>query len=325
MRNLFQLALLITLLVLAGTCGFMYIEDWGFLDSLYMSMITITTVGYNEVQPLSNSGRVFVMGYLIIGLGFFFYGVVQIGEQVIRAELGDWWERRKMQRTIRALDGHYIICGGGRMGRVLARQLSGRGRPFVVIDRDSEKLDRCSREGWLVMPGDATDDTTLSEAGVERARGLASALPNDSDNVYVVLSARLLSPTLQIIARASDEKVVAKLEKAGANRVVSLYTTAASKMAHFLINPHVDQFLEVIGAEGRELDIAEIEIDRESPYSGRTLAETDFTRRGIIIVGIRRSDGSLLFPPPGSSVIGPEDHLIALGKAEVIEELTERA
>lgn len=322
MKNLVQIGLLLTLLVLGGTCGFMYVEDWGFLDSLYMAVITITTVGYEEVHPLSHSGRIFVIAYLIVGLGLFFYGVVQIGEHVLRAELGDWWERRKMERTIKTLRDHYIICGAGRMGRVLSGQLRENGLPFVMVDIDEAAIERAVKEGWLSMRGDATDDHTLRDAGIERARGLAAVLPQDSDNIYVVLSARLISPQIQIIARAADEKAVAKLQKAGANRVVSLYSAAAAKMANFLIHPHVDQFLEVIGSERRELELAEIQIVSDSPYRGKTLAETDFTRRGIIIVGIRRPGGDLLLPPPSSAPIDAGDHLIALGRSEVIEELS---
>ncbi len=323
MRHILQIALLLTLLVLLGTCGFMYIEDWALLDSLYMSVITITTLGYEEVHELSDAGRIFVICYVILGIGLFFYGVVQIGEQILRTELGDWWEKRRMNKAIKTIEDHYIICGCGRMGRVLARQLQLSGRSFLVVDNDESMIERCEKDGWTWLLGDATDDTTLKEAGVERARGLASVLPDDADNVYVVLTARLLAPDLQIIARASDERVVAKLEKAGANRIVSLYTTAASKMANFLIHPHIDQFLEVIGTEGRELDLAEIEITDKSPYAGKTLAETDFTRRGIIIVGIRKPCGALLLPAPGSAVLHEEDHLIALGRPEVMEDLME--
>lgn len=211
------------------------------------------------------------------------------------------------------------------MGRVLARQLTANDLPFVIVDNDEGKIERCRKVGWFSMCGDATDDAILKEAGTESARGLASVLPHDADNVYVVLTARLLAPDIQIIARASDKRVVAKLERAGANRVVSLYTTAAAKMAHFLIHPHVERVLEVISAEGSEMDLAEIEVTEGSPFTGEALTETDFNRRGIIIVGIRRPDGSLLFPPPNSIVLESGDHLIAMGKSEVVEELSRNA
>lgn len=324
MGSVLRIILLLMALTLFGAFGFMLIEEWGFLDSLYMAVITITTVGFEEIRPLSGGGRIFVIAYLALGIGVFFYGIVQIGEIVLRAQFGEWLGRRKLEKAIKTMKNHLIICGFGRMGRQISRQLAAKGLPFVVIDREEEALSECREEGWTWILGDATDDRVLEEAGVTEARGLATVLPSDADNVYVILSARLLSPKIQIIARAGDEKSVVKMERAGANRVVSLYATGAMKIAHFLIHPSVERFLEVITAEGRELDLAEVHVTERAPYAGKALMETDFSSQGIIIVGIRRPGGELLLPPPSAATLDPGDLLIALGKAEAIENLIQR-
>lgn len=317
-------ALLATLPIL-GALGFHFIEGWNLLDSVYMAVTTITTVGFQEVHPLSAAGRVFVIVYLIAGLGAFLFAVVQVGEIIVRAELRDWLGRRRMGIELKSMKDHFIVCGCGRMGRTVCRQLAARKLPFVAIDRDEAALADGQREGWPWLVGDATDDRTLQAAGIDRARGLAAVLSTDADNLYVVLSARLLSRDLRILSRASDEKSVAKMEKAGANRVISLYATGAAKMAQLLTNPNVEDFMEVVTGEGSEVDLAEIHVTRQASYVGRTLAQTDFGPRGVIVVGIRRPSGELLLPPPSTAVIQPDDCLIVLGKAAAIAELIEEA
>ena len=316
------LALLAALPVI-GALGFHFIERWNLLDSVYMAVTTITTVGFQEVHPLSSAGRVFVIVYLIFGLGVFLFAVVQVGEIVVRAELRDWLGRRRMDVELKSMRDHFIICGFGRMGRTVCRHLADRKLPFVAIDRDEPALAACQQEGWPCLLGDATDDRILQLAGVERARGLAAVLSTDADNLYVVLSARLLSRNLQIISRASDETSVPKMEKAGANRIISLYATGAAKLAQLLANPNVEDFVEVVTGEGRQVDLAEIHVTLKASYAGRTLAQTDFGQRGVIVVGIRRSSGELLLPPASSTVIQPDDCLIVMGKAAAITELIE--
>lgn len=315
----FRITLLLFALTSTGVAGFMLIEGWNFLDALYMSVITLSTVGFSEVHSLSDAGRWFVIGYLIVGLGVFFYGVAQIGEVVLQAQFGDWLERRKMEKTIRNLKDHYVVCGFGRMGRHLCQRLAARNLPFVIIDKDEDVLQDTAEPGWHWVVGDATEDRVLLDAGIERAKGLATVLSTDADNVYVVLSARLLAPKLQIVSRSGDEKGVTKLEKAGADRVVSVYAASATKMAHSFIHPNVARFLEVITTEDTDFDLAEIPVDAEAPYAGQKLADTDFSRRGIVIVGIRHGDGSLAMPPPSQASILAGDTLIALGKAEALE------
>ncbi|MBX7168640.1 MAG: potassium channel protein [Pirellulales bacterium] len=316
-----RIVVLLALLPLFGTIGFRIIEGWPWFDCLYMSVTTITTVGFMEVHPLSTAGRIFVMTYLIVGLGVFFFGVVQLGEMVVRIELTHWLEKRRMDSTIRTLKGHFIVCGYGRMGQALCRQMAAKRMPFVVIDRDESLVSSSLADGWPALAGDATDDHVLQSAGIERARGLAAVLASDADNLYIVLSARLLSKDLMIISRAEDDSSVAKLKKAGADRVMTLFETSAARMAHLLVNPNVEEFFEIFRTEGTALDLAEIHVSQNSVYAGRRLAETDLRNRGVIVVGIRQGSGNLVLPPPSSIEIQIDDRLIVLGRADAIAEL----
>jgi voltage-gated potassium channel len=229
-----------------------------------------------------------------------------------------------MDTRMKALKDHYIVCGFGRMGRSLCQQLASRRLPFVAVDKSDHALAFCQETGWPWLVGDATEDRTLLDAGIERARGVATVLSSDAENLYVVLSARLLSKNLQILSRASTDKDAAKLLQAGANRVISLYTTGATKMAQLLANPNVEDFIEIITTKGKELDLTEVQVTLKASYAGKPLAETDFRKKGIIIVGIRRPSGELLLPPSGTDVLQTGDCLIALGKTEAIGELIEK-
>lgn len=319
----FSILALLALLPILGMIGFMLIEGWSYFDALYMSVITLSTVGFHEIHPLSDSGRAFVIVYLVGGLGVFFYGVVQIGEFIVRAELQhlDWLGRKRMDRDLKKMDNHFIICGAGRMGRGVCRQIASKGLPFVVVDRDEEVIQSCHEQEWIAVHGDATDDHILQDAGLDRARGLATVLNSDADNLYVILSARLMAPELPIIARATEEQSVAKMRKAGANRVISLFHTGAMKMAHMLSAPELEDFIEIFTTPDGELDLAEIHVAENDPRAGMTLEQTDFSSQGVVIVGIRRSDGQLILPPAGSTPIQVDDQLIALGKSDSIAKI----
>ncbi len=306
-------------LPLVGMAGF-----WAFgkrepFDALYMAVTTITTVGYGEIPtPLPRAGRVFVMCYLVLGLGVFTYSLFSLGEMAYRAGLAGWWERRRMDSTLHSMRGHFIICGFGRMGRSVCSRLAEQGVPFVVIDRSDDRVAGARERGWPWLLGDATDDETLTSAGIAHARGLAAVLGEDAENVYLVLSARLLAPKLQIIARAGDEQSVPKLQKAGATKIVGLHETGASKVAQLMLSPNLDQLIQIFQSKGLELDLAEIEVAPGAPYAGQTLDHTDFRSRGVTVVAIRRANGQLLLPPESSSAIHPHDRLIALGRSEAI-------
>jgi voltage-gated potassium channel len=224
-----------------------------------------------------------------------------------------------MEKDIERLREHYIVCGLGRMGRTICEYLHARRRPFVAIESNADRIEAiCVPRGWLFVQGDATHDDVLRRAGIDRAQSLASVLPTDADNVYVVLSARMMRKDLQIIARAGDEKAVQKLQHAGATRVVSPFSTGAEKMARFMINPSIEDFLEIADARGRELELADIVVQPHSPYVGKPLSETDLRTRGVMVIGIRRANGERLMPPPGHAVLQAGDSLFAFGTAEAV-------
>lgn len=321
MHKLLRVALVVTALILVGTLGFAWIEGWGLFDALYMSVITLTTVGFEEVHPLSSAGRAFVMLFLVVGLGVFMYGVVALGEWVVQAQLGSWLGKNKMLSTILKMKDHFIVCGFGRFGRSVCEELASRGLPFVVLEVDDENVEVCRDKGWPYLVGDATEDKALYEAGIERARGIACTLPSDAENLYVVMSARLLQKDLQILSRATTEKDADKLRRAGADRVISIYAAGAAKMVQLMANPRVEDFFEVITAKGKSLDLAEVQVDQGASYAGGALAKSGFRERGIMVVGIRRPSGELLIPPSPNDVIHVGDCLIVLGKVKSIQEL----
>ena len=321
-NRMFRIGLLLTVLTAIGTAGLMLIEgQFSFLDALYMTIITLTTVGFQEVHPLSEPGRMFVIALLVLGLGVFLYALVQFGELIAGMQMAVWLEKRKMDSTLSAIKEHFIICGLSRVGIMVCERLANQGVPFVVVDKDEERLSSYKARGWHWCLGDATDDEVLESAGIRRAKGLAAVLPSDADNLFVVFTGRMLRKDLRILARATDAKQEAKLEKAGADRVVSPFAEGATKIMQFLTNPHVLEFLELVSHEGSEMDLVEFSVSDGSDYAGKRLRETDFGARGIVIVGIRKVDGSLLMPPPADTLIETADSLISFGNATAIKEL----
>lgn len=314
------MALLVALPVLA-TIAFMVVEGWGLFDALYMSVITLTTVGYHEVHPLSDGGRVVVLVYLAVGLGVLLYGLTVIGEFLVAIRLTELRGRRKMEKSIRELKNHLIVCGRGRMGTTLCDQLLANGEPFVVVDKNPDIVADAEAGGILALTGDVTEDAALRGAGIERARGLAAVLPSDADNLYIVVSARLLNPGLMILARASDERAAEKLERAGADRVVSIYQAGGLKMAQLLTNPNVEDFMQVLTDQGRALELAEIVVPATADFCGRTVGEAGFRRRGVLIVGHNKAGGRVIVPPDPSVTIEAGDTLFAFGQAEPVKEI----
>ena len=302
--------------------GFRLTETFGWGEAVWMAVSTLTTLGAYD-EPLSAEGKLFAVGYLFCGLGLASYSLFSLGQVVLSARFRSLWERRRMDARISRMSDHNVVCGLGRMGRGVCEYLADRGRPFVVIDRDEDLLDaECDRAGWAWLAGDAADDDVLKEAGVERAASLVTALPTDADNVYVVLSARGLNENLQIVARAAEERAVAKLERAGADRVVSPLASGAVKMARFMLNPHVEDFLAIADDRESDLELADVQVAAGSPLCGKMLKETDLADRGLMVVGIRRDGGDRLMPPPGDATIRPGDCLFTFGKSSSINELT---
>lgn len=324
-RSLKQLVVageLLLAMTLIGMAGFRIITGARWLDCLYMTVITLTTVGYGEIIELGDAGRIFVMVYLVFGIGIFTYSAFQIGQWIASAEMRSMLETRRMERSISHLKDHYIVCGIGRMGATICRHLQKRHKRFVVIDIDEDRVKSvCSREDWHCVIGDATDDQVLLSAGIDRAQALAAVLPTDADNVYVILSARMLSSRLEIIARASSDKAAAKMEHAGANRIVSPFSTGALKMARFLLNPNIEDFLEIMDRQEHDLELADVQIDAGCPYVGKRLMDLSMTELGVVIVGLRRANGDRLMPPPPTATIEPGDCLFAFGQAGALHKM----
>ena len=329
MRTVLTTIGLLLALTLFGTVGFSLTaeltSEQPWLESLYLAVITLTTVGSRDAGT-NPASMIFVVAYLAAGLGIFTFSVFQLGSWIVSADIHKMLERRRMQKRISDLNGHYIVCGQGRMGLAICEYLAERGRSIVVIDHDEDRITPvCQEHGWPFIIGDATDDDVLKSAGIERAASLTTVLATDADNLYVVLSARMLTPQVKIVARAVDEKAVEKLERAGATRVVSPFRTGAVKMARFMLNPSIEDFIEIADNRGNELELADIQISPESTYVGLKLMETDFRTRGVMVIGIRRVSGARLMPPPGDAVIQAGDCLFVFGNADAVNGIVDRS
>ncbi len=323
-QRIIFLAVLIVGVILLGTTGFMVVERWGFFDSLYMTIITLTTVGYMEVHPLSNIGRVFTIILILTGVGTMLY-VLSVGARtLLEGELREIFGRRKLSKKIEKLENHYIICGYGRMGKIICREMIQHGAPFVITEKNSEVFASIDKE-LLSLQGDATQDAVLKEAGIEKAKGLISVLSSDADNLYVVLSARGLNTKLRIVARASDEGVEQKLFRAGADNVVSPYFIGGLRIAHTILKPAVVDFIEFATKSGNiELQMEEIRVKESSHIVNKALDECGIRKElGIIIVAIKRESGTMEFNPTSTSIIRKGDTLVAMGETKQLKALEE--
>ncbi len=318
----FSVAALISVIAL-GTLGYAMIEDWPPFDSLYMTIITLATVGFREVHDLSPEGKLFTIILIISGTGIIAYTLSSLIQFTLEGQLRKILGRKKLESRISKLRGHYIICGYGRIGKMICREFEAKPTPFVVIENDPDQLERLENSGYMYVSGNATDDTSLQTAGIDHAKGLITAVTSDTDNVYITLSARGLNPELFILARASEEGSEKKLLRAGASKVVSPYTIGASRMAQAILRPSVVDFIELATtSEHLELQIEEISIAADSELAGKTLINSSVRQSmGIIIVGIKLADGKMIFNPPPTQVIEPSSVLIILGERPSINQL----
>lgn len=317
---------LIVVVIFIGTAGYVMLEKWSPFDSLYMTIITITTVGYREVQPLSGKGKVFTIFLIVFGVGTILYTFNNAARIIIEGEIREIFGRRKLEKKIKGLKDHYIICGYGRMGKVICKELKEKGARYVVIEKEPTVTD-VFEEGTLFVRGDATSDEVLKEAGIERAKGLISVLSTDAENLYVVLSAKVLNPELNIVARAGEEGSEQKLLRAGADRVVSPYHIGGLRIAHTVLKPAVVDFIEFATRSGNiDLQMEEIYVHEGSNVVGMTLDECGIGRElGIIIVAIKRVEGEMQFNPTHRTAIKSGDVLIALGersRLKVLEDMS---
>lgn len=309
-----------------GVLGYMVIVGMGLMDALYMTVITLSTVGYREVQPLGTAGQVFTIVLIFGGFGIVLYSASLIAREIIEGEFQRTFGRRKVQRQIEQLSDHFIVCGFGRMGRIVCKELVAKPVPFVVIERSAEALRDVEAEQFLTVEGDATEDHILLQAGIKRARGLVSALSTDSDNVYVALTARELNPDLLIVARAEDARSERKLLHAGATRVVSPYVIGGHRMAHALLRPAV---LDVIDLATHyrsiELQIEEVQIPKDGVGEGVTLQDSGIRQTlGIIVIAIKKPNGEMVFNPSSDARIVEGDRLVVIGQTANLRELERR-
>lgn len=316
-----RLILILLCLPLVGTLGFILVEGLRPLDALYMAFITLSTVGYEVVQPLSDSGKIFVILYLAAGLALFLYSIAQLGEMAVSGELREILGANIMDRSLSKLEEHFIICGGGKMGMTVAQKLADAGKDFIVIDSQDSKGEQIRRKGWYFIEGDATDDDVLLKAGIQRATCLATVISNDADNLFVVMSAKLLNKDLTIITRAKDEAAIKKLRRAGADRVVSPYVTGANKVSQLMVNPKLEEFYELLGENDLGIDLTMIHVDEDSPYLNRRIDDLKMDQKGVVIVGVLRGNGDLLMPPSKDHALSKDDSLIAIGKEKALEEI----
>ena len=326
-RRLLWGVCVLVIIIVAGVIGYVVIEEWSFVDALYMTIITITTVGYAEVHPLTASGQIFSIFLIVGGVSGALYALSGIAGYIIEGHLGTTLGRRRMEKTVTKLKGHFILCGYGRVGQEIARIFTEEGIPFVVIDKNQESIASIEKNGGLYVFGDATRDEVLKEAGIEQARGLVVALGSDADSVYITLSARGLRPDLFIEARASSSMAGAKLKKAGANRIIAPYSLGARRMAELALRPAVVDFIDtVIRSRGRDLQMENITVSHNSALAGLTVEETRQRTKAAILT-ISRKGGKLLVNPSIEETIEAGDRLITLGTKKqlaALEEICER-
>lgn len=304
-------------MLLAGTLGLRILTHQPVLDCFYQVVILMTTVGSQEPEPLTPATKIFVVIFLTSGVGVFTYSAFQFGQTVVSGDLRRFLERQRMQKVMDQLSDHFIICGYGRMGATLCEYLHRRNQSFVIVDENPDLMtDEMKADGWLFMHGDATQDQILIDAGVTRARGLTTVLPTDADNLYVVLSARLLAKELQIVARGSGERAAEKMQRAGATRVINPLSTGAIRMARLMLSPSIENFIEVAESHGVEWEIADVQVPDESPLVNCQLNETPLRQAGIILLGVCKPSGETHFPPAADLTIEAGDSLFAFGTSE---------
>jgi voltage-gated potassium channel len=302
-----------------GTLWYRVVEGWSWSDAVYMTIITLATVGYGETNPLGNRGRLFTISLILMGVVSIGYIVNRFTEAVIQGYFQEGFRVSQRRRFVDSLTEHYILCGFGRTGRQIAKEFKSESIPFVTVDSEGEPVQEALEMGYLAVQGDATLDETLLKVGIERAICLVAALPSDAENLYTVLSAKTLNPQIRAIARASTEEALTKLKRAGADAVVSPYITGGRRMAAAALRPQVLDFMDgVLTGADRPFYLEEFLIDPQScPAIGQTLREAKLrSQSGALVLAIRRTDGNLIAGPTGETQLLPGDLLICLGTAE---------
>ncbi len=304
---------LLLITVICGIFGYMIIERWDFIDSFYMTIITITTTGFKEVHPLNNAGKVFTLVIIFMGIGSIAYTSGRAVQVIFESQI---FRRRRMSKKVEEMENHYIVCGYGRMGKYICDELAASKTPFLVIENNPSKIERLIELGYVFVNGNSTSDDILIKGGVKKAKGLVAVLSNDAENVFATLSAKVLNPQIFVVARAVEEETESKLKKAGANRVVKPYEIGGLRMAALLLRPGVTEFIDIVAREKSiDLNIEEVTINSSAVLAGKTLAESPIRKDlNIIIVSIQKADGKFIYNPTSSTKLEERDKLIALGE-----------
>ena len=322
-RRFLIIGLAITGTLLIGTVGFTLIEHYPPFDAFYMTLTTMTTVGYAELHPLSREGRIFNSFLIFFGVTTIFIAIGAMTQTIIELEFGDAIGQRRNKKMIEKLKGHYIICGFGRVGRGAAAELQHAGAPFVVVDISPERVERAMQSGMLAVAADSTRDETLRQVGIERAAGLVAALATDADNLFVLLSAKGLNPHLYVATRAAEEGAEEKMRRAGADAVFAPYVITGHRLAQSLLRPHVVQFLDFTTKDiGEDISIEQVRVSEASDIASKTIREMQLGRDvGVIVMAIRKGDGQMVFNPPADTAVLGGEYLIVMGRQENLRTL----
>jgi voltage-gated potassium channel len=322
-KRLVFIAFILPIVIIVGIIGYRVIEGWSYFDAVYMTVITLSTVGYSEVHPLSSGGRIFTMFFVLSGMGVVFYGVTAVAAFLIEGDLKDLLRRRRMDKTISDLVGHYIICGMGNTGWYVVEEMSKTRNRFVVIDIDPTRFRSLPWQGLLFIDGDATKDIILQSAGIKGAKGLITLLPSDKDNLFVVLTAKGLNPRLKIVTKGVGEESRQKFLKAGADSVVFPHFIGGMRIASEILRPTMMTFFDSILLEqGRNIRIEETVIQADSTLIGLTLAEARLPEKtGLLVLAIRDAQNGYRFNPPHTTSLRGGDTLVICGEEEQIQRL----
>ncbi len=314
--------LIVVALIVIGTGGYMLIEGWSLVDALYMTVLSVSTTGFREIQPLSPHGQLFTIFLIVCGLLSIAYVAGRVAQFLLEYY---FFRRRSMDSKLKRLRNHHIVCGFGRMGRQICSVLAESKSDFVVVERSDAGLEELRNLNYVHVEGDATSDDALRAAGVERADGLIAVVSSDPENVFTCLTAKSLNPDIKIVARALDDSTEAKLRKAGAERVIKPYEMVGRRMAQLVLRPSIVEFIESIGqSSGQDISMEEIKVQEGSTLAGVTLADSPLRRKlNIIVIALRSADGSFVYNPPSATVIKAGDSLMAVGAVGALGGLTD--
>ena len=322
-NRLILIGIALVAILAGGTLGFIFIEGYPPFDAFYMTLITVSTVGYAEMHPLSHTGRVFNSFLIFFGVTIMLLAVGGMTQAIIELELNQYFGKRRNKKMIDKLNEHYIVCGFGRVGRGAASELQRAGVPFLVVDKNEDRVEWAMKAGMLAALADATNDETLRDAGVLSAKGLIATLSSDADNLFVILSAKALKPSLLVSARIATEETERKMRLAGADYVFAPYDMTGYRMAQVMLKPHVFQFIDFTTKSiGLDVGIEQVRVPASSEFVAKSLEEMQIRKEmGVIVLAIRKSDGRMLFNPPADAEIHGGDFLIVMGESANLQRL----